>query len=401
VGKRVLLAWELGGGEGHLFRLRSIADFLSRWGLEPIFALQSLDGGPFAGESPDHRKVYQAPLWPGLTDHAANRLPGRGVSLSDNLGSVGMRSSKAVARMVDDWDRLIAVVKPHAIVADFAPACLAAARGRIPTIAVGNGFTLPPATLERFSNLDPHGRAPYLDEAELLDAVNDGLRASGRTPLQYLPEIFSADRSCVATFAELDPYAGARREALSAPWVPEWNRSQPMFLEELFVYLGTQANTQPHLLTALAGVAKAGVPVRFHIPRLRREAVDWLTANGLVYEPEPVPFEKIQARTRMVLSYGSLGFVSSALAAGIPQVIVPTALAMELTGIAAEKLGVARAFRINPGNPLEPVLLSQAILDAFHNQELLDTARRLAPDFARRLDVHPNQTVAGFVGELI
>jgi UDP:flavonoid glycosyltransferase YjiC (YdhE family) len=399
VGNRILLAWELGSGQGHIFRLNSIAQTLRQRGWQPVFALQRLDGA--AGEALGAEQSHQAPIWPGLTDEAAFRLPGRGVSLADNLGSVGMRSSDAVKHMLDEWDGLFALIRPDTVVADFAPACLVAARGRIPSVAVGNGFTLPPATLEHFPNLDPDGRAPYLDDAELCTAFNDTLKASDRRPLQFLPEIFSADRSCVATFTELDPYAGARRHAPSAPWVPEWNRSQSMQREELFVYLGAKQSIQPHVLSALARVAKSDVPVRVHIPHLEDEARDWLVENGLVYEPEPVPFDDIQARARMVLSLGSLGFVSCALAAGIPQIVVPTALAMELTGIAVERLKVARTFRVDPRNPLVPGLLGQAILEAFQNQDLSEMAQQLAPAFAHRLDERPSEIVADLVGELI
>jgi len=399
--KRVLLAWELGAGRGHLLILGWIADALRVRGYEPIFALQRLDGVETIRESIGSAEIYQAPVWPGLLDPSAFHAPGKAVSFGDVIGGLGLSSPVAVEGMLRAWDRLIARIAPDAIVADFAPACLMAARGRVPTLAVGDGFTLPPMNLERFPAIDNEGGERKFDETELLSAANGTLRKIGRAELKFLPDIFAADRSRASSFTELDPYRNERNEALAAPWVPEWDISVPMSRDEVFGYFSVATDVRGTALAALAFVSRAGVPVRVYIPQLNAEAAKWLAESNIQAEKTAIPFDKIQRRARLVVSLGSFGFVSCALAAGIPQIVVPLGIAKSATGMAIDRLGVGRCARVDANNPLEAALLGQVILDAFKGEQFTETAKRVAPDFARRLKPSSAESIAALMSELV
>jgi UDP:flavonoid glycosyltransferase YjiC (YdhE family) len=398
--KRVLLAWELGAGRGHLLILGWIADALRRRGYEPLFALQRLDGLETIRESVGRAEIYQAPVWPGLIDRSAFHTLGKAVSFGDVIGGLGLISPVAVEGMLRAWDGLIARLAPDAIVADFAPACLMAARGRVPTVAVGDGFTLPPAGLKKFTPLDAEGGEPKLKETDLLSVVNEGLAKIGRGPLALLPEMFAADRSRASSFTELDPYRDDRNEPLAAPWVPDWDKSVPMSREEVFGYFSVGADVRGTALAAFAHVAREGIPVRVYIPQLKPDAASWLAENNIHAEPAAIPFEEIQRRARLVVSLGSFGFVSCALAAGIPQIVIPLGIAKGATGMAIERLGVGRWTQIGVTNPVETTLLGQVILEAFNYEHFTETAKRIAPDFARRLRPRPAETIADLATEL-
>jgi UDP:flavonoid glycosyltransferase YjiC (YdhE family) len=286
-------------------------------------------------------------------------------------------------------------------VADFAPACLLAVRGRVPSIAVGDGFTLPPAELRQFKQFGPEIVTPKYDESSVVAAVNEALLALRRSPIGRLPEIFASDRSCPGAFTELDPYAKERTIPAAAPWVPAWDRNVPMERNEIFGYFSVSAEAQAPLFFALTQVASSGVRVRLHVPHLPSNLAARLASTGIIVEPEPVPFEQIQRRARLVISYGSSGLVSCALAAGIPQIIVPVGIAKGATGRAVERLGVGRCVPVKSDNPLESTLLSQVILEACNENRFVAAAKKLAPDFARRLDPKPAETVADHVDELI
>src|SRR5690606_15217105 len=132
--------------------------------------------------------------------------------------------------------------------------------------------------------------------------------------------------------------------------------------------------------------AQSGVPVRVYIPQLGEEASQWLKANGIVAESAAVPFGEIQRRAGLVVSLGSVGFVACALASGIPQIVMPLGMTKDVTGMAIERLGVGRWADLNPASPIEPMLLSQVILETYRNAQFADKAKSLAPDFARRLE---------------
>jgi rhamnosyltransferase subunit B len=355
--KRVLLAWELGGGRGHLLIIGWIAEELRKRGFEPVFALQRLDGiepiRAFIGED----ECHQSPVWPGLIDRSAFHTPGQPVTTGDLLGGLGLKSEAAVEGMLRAWDSLIAKIDPAVIVADFAPACLTAARGKVPTVAVGDGFTLPPTTLEQFPNFESDEAVPQINEAELLATVNGVLRKLGARELRCLPELFAADRSRASSFTELDPYRKYRKEPVIAPWVPKWDISVPMLRTEIFGYFSVNTDTRRTALLALANTVKAGVPARVFIPDLDAATDEWLTANGIVSEPVPIPFEEIQRNAALIVSLGSFGLASCALASGIPQIIMPIGIAKAATGRAIEELGVGRWAQLNTASPIEPALL--------------------------------------------
>jgi rhamnosyltransferase subunit B len=396
--RRVLLAWELGGGRGHTYILGWIARALRRRGFEPILAVQQLETLEAIGGLLDDGTALQAPVWPTLQ---SNRPPAASVSLGDILADLGLRAPSAMRHVLNAWDRLLDLTKPAAVVADYAPGLLLVARGRYPTIAVGDGFTVPPADMENFPVLEGEARSPKYDEQQLLAGVNECLHDLSRPALAHLPEIFAADRVCVGSFAEFDLYREHRRHPSAGPWLHDWNSKVAREGDEIFGYFSIASNLEAVLVKALRKIVDQGVTVRMHMPQLGAEATALLEALGVAVERTPIPFKEIQRRSRLVMSLGSLGFVSSSLVAGIPQILLPPNLALRRAGATITELGVGRSLTINAENPLEPALLAQTIFETLNDSSLATQAKEIAPDFARRLEPRPQEVVADFVEELV
>lgn len=399
--KRVLLAWELGAGRGHILIQSWIAETLRRRGYEPILAVQRLDTLNAFGPSLSETAYFQAPVWPGLIDPRKYWLPGDPVTRADLLAEKGMRDRTAIQYMIAAWEKLINEVNPDVIVGDSSPACLMAARGKIPTIATGECFTLPPRNLETFSHALGVGQAPKYNEAELIAEVNAGLHLAGRARISRLAEIFTADRSCVSAFREFDPYAEFREEPYAAPWAPVWDWNTPSKGAELFGYFSIPTGIENTLFPALREIARSGIPVRLYVPYLQQEASAWLAESGVSIEPEPLSFEAIQRRSRMVMSIGSLSFASCALVAGLPHLVISSGVFKFQLGAAIERLGVGRYIQLTPGNPLEQSLLIQVIGDFYRDNRFAETARKIAPDFAERMLPRPEEVIGDLVDELI
>jgi UDP:flavonoid glycosyltransferase YjiC (YdhE family) len=399
--ERVLLAWELGGGRGHGYILGWIAEALRARGYETVFAVQRLDvlGAMPSPAAPSD--CFQAPIWPGLLDRTQFWSPDANATMGDALAGVGMQSAVAVTHMLCAWDRLISTLRPAVVVADYAPACILAARGKVPVVAVGDGFTVPPSAIARFPAFEPDAPIAKYDEQLLTSIVNDSLRAIGRRSIERLPQVFEADRSCPGSFVEFDPYAAQRSEPAAAPWVPDWDRTVRREKDEVYCYLSMNTVLQRTVLAALATLATDGMRVTVHAPSTSKDALQVLLAAGAVIEPAPLPFQEIQRRARLVVSYGSLGFVSSALAAGIPQVVMPLGIGRSLTGKTIDRLGVGRWLPVNPNMPFEAALLAQAISECYADERLLTNAGKLAADFARRLEPRPATVVADLVDALL
>ena len=83
-----------------------------------------------------------------------------------------------------------------------------AAKARIPALAVGNGYTLPPSDLyeyPRFFSGEGGIRAK-----PLLTNINQGLAIAKLSAIKALPELFKADFVACCTIPLLDPFSQVR-----------------------------------------------------------------------------------------------------------------------------------------------------------------------------------------------
>ncbi len=367
---RILLGWELGAGSGHATKLSAIGDSLAARGHDVIYAAQQTSA--FAG-----RAVWQAPLWPGQLTTLARPAGTTPATMGDILVALGLDMPGAFAALVGAWDRLLAAVKPHAIVAEFAPALSTAAAGRVPVLGAGSGFTLPPGGMAAFPSLT--GEPAVHDEAALLERVNRALVRIGRGALPALPALFAADRQLAAAFAELDPYAAWRSEPAGTPSiVGEVSLADPAGTE-LFVYMnGSQARPPAFW----QGLAQSGLKVRVHDPRLNAADHAILRGAGFLVEEAPIPFAQVATRSRLVLSHCGLGFASSALLAGLPHILVPFDIEKRLIAAAVTGLGLGWTM---PFDAMEAEPFA-AFLRAAHADAAIDErARRAAPGFRARM----------------
>lgn len=382
---RILLGWELGAGSGHAVKLGAIGRILAGQGHEIVYAVQQI--GAFQGAA-----VWQAPLWPAQLTTLARPAGVTPATMGDILVALGLDMPGAFAAMIGAWDRILAAVKPDAIAAEFAPALSTAAAGRVPVLAIGSGFTLPPGSMAVFPSLT--GQPAVHDEAALLERANAGLQRQGHRPLPALPALFAAERQLAAAFTELDPYAAWRAEPAGLPSiVGDVPLADPPG-EELFVYMnGSQ--TRPGAFWQ--GLARSGLRVRVHDPRLDANDRAILRNAGFAVEEAPVPFAAIAARSRLVLSHCGLGFTASALLAGLPHILVPFDVEKQLIAAAVTGLGLGLTM---PFAAMEAEPFAE-FLRAAHADTVLSTrARARAPDFRARMVGDSDEQAAMLVAAL-
>ncbi len=386
---KVLIGWELGGGRGHLVRTGEIARRLQAAGHQVALASQRLvreTGLPEAVE------LWQAPVWPRLLSAVGalgGPLPN---TMGDILGRMGLDRPETLADLVQAWHRIMQAVQPDIVIADFAPALLTAARGRVPCIAAGLGFDLVPAHLDRFPSLT--GQPAAYDEAGVLGQVNAGLTAVGIQPVTHLPQLFAADRMLVGTFAELDPYAPTRRDPVVAPSVAH-PVGEARDGEEVFLY------ADPTLLRAgafLEGLVRSALPIRLYAAGASPAQVAELEKLGFRVERQPVPFARIAERSRLTMSPGGLGFVSSSLAAGVPTVAVHYDLEKSLSGQAVTRLQLGGHVHVMQ---VKADAFATSLRQLYGNDSFQRRARELAPGFRSRLAPTQEELAVRAVEELV
>lgn len=395
---RILLGWELGANRGHIIRLLAVADALSDEGHEVALALQDLSLMP-PGRLASFM-LHQAPLWPRLLASTARRYVQAAETMGDILHRIGLDDPATLPSLITGWHSIFAAFQPQLVIGDFSPAMGLAARGRVPVLHLGTGFSLPPADMDHFPTLS--GREPVHDEAVTLQQSNSGLTAIGEAALTSLPAIFAADRQLPGEFARLDPYQAFRTGGYGPPSVahpvpvlaaqPE---GDPAARNEVFVYGFERAMTKQDLWQ---GLQLSRLKVRVHIPRLNSVTAKALSDRGFIVEPHPVPFADIARRSRIVISHGGHGFVCSAMLAGLPQIITHYDLEKCLTAKRVAGMGVGGHVALDN---LKPQAFAQGVCQLYQADAPQQKARALASELASEMGTGPTTPVIQAAAELL
>lgn len=317
--RRALLAWEHGNGRGHVMTLRTVAEAIG-----PAFAFDA------ALCRMDHAGLL-APLCDTVVkgaslryDPSARKAGGRHVltaTWGEFMGDLGFRDPAFLAARIAWWQDVILARRIALVIGDYAPLALLAARSMgIPSVAVGQGYGLPPHGLRRFPAYLPWITACIHDEDAILATVNEAGWPLGVPELKAPPEVYAADLHLVRSLSLLDPYDGLRRDPRIAPMADRARQPATGEGEEVFVCFST---TEARDAGAIEAVAALGLPTRAYAPGLPAAARARLVAGGVTVEDAPVPVDLIARRSRMIVNAGQHGILCLGAYAGLPSVAIP------------------------------------------------------------------------------
>jgi UDP:flavonoid glycosyltransferase YjiC (YdhE family) len=285
--------------------------------------------------------ICAAPRW-GQGGPLLERSTRSTASLGDALAQIGLQSSSWVKTQIARWRELFDRYRPQVIVSDYAPGAVLAARDRVPCIASGVGFTVPPANLRTFPPLHD-GLGPIYPEEDVCDAVNRALTAHDIRPISFLPEALTGDAQCVCTIPLLDPYDAKRTEPVVGPQLntPIVRRNE--YANQIFCYLreAPGANRLESMVDCLLGLPNA---VTVFSPGLAEAARTRLSNSGIEVLDRPAILAKQLMTSRLVVHYGGHGIAAAALLAGVPQVILDFDIEKSLIAAALQRRGVACRF---------------------------------------------------------
>ncbi|MBI3699081.1 MAG: glycosyl transferase [Afipia sp.] len=283
-------------------------------------------------------EILKAPPWPEASWTKAQRAGASSATLGETLASAGLADEEALTQLLEEWTKILLNSSPDLVVADFAPAVALAARGRIPLMTVGNGFTLPPSDMTRFPLLH-RKTAPVFEEMRLLTAINKASATLGLQPIERLPQLFSGDEYAVETFPLLDPYDLQRTEPVFGPWFERSPLAQREDADEIVVYLAPGYAIRRDLIGALLPFAKR---VQIYAPSLSLVQRGRLKLAGVRQHYGPFDLADATTSARLVVHLGGSGVAAHALVAGVPQFIIAAHIEQELNGQALEREGVGK-----------------------------------------------------------
>lgn len=340
--QRILLAWELGGGMGHIRRLAAIGAELVAHGCSVTFALRELDAAESALDRIADRLVFRAPAYSGPL------LTGAVCNYADVLYRSGYVSADALRPLVRAWQRTLVTANPALVVADHSPTVLLAAAGRIPVIHIGSGFATPPAG-KPFKPLSMRSVTEAADrERAVLTAIRQVQTEAGAPLPDRVSDIFAFGENIPCTLPELDPYDAIRAERAAGPINP---LPRPMPLAPngfIFGYLGGE---DERVLGLLESLVRAQMTCRIYFRKRPVVAAAIVAGSAVQLLDAPQPMPEILAQASAVLHHGGLSTAEAALAAGRMQFLFPNNLEQLLTANAIEALGCGLNVRrtSNPG----------------------------------------------------
>lgn len=344
---RVLLAWELGGGLGHLVPLAGMGRALAEAGHQCRYALRDL-WHAHAVFDLDNADVRQAPVF--LPEHRRGNVAH---TFADILHNIGYHDSNALAGLVAAWRRLYADFQPDLVVFDHAPtAQLAAHDLGVPVVILARtGFTVPPATtplpgLRRHESGDP---ARLMEgENEVLRVINGALKRFHAPRLDHVSELFRAEARVLLSLPELDPYGPREDVAYWGPLEPGGGNA-PCWPEgdgpKVFGYL-KPFRTLDALLRSLAASGARGL---LHIGGMDARECEQRSTERLRICPELIDTSRALAECDLVITHGG-SITASVLLAGKPMLVLPLYLEQQLTAERIQALGAGlNAPRLTPG----------------------------------------------------
>lgn len=375
----VLLAYEFGSGLGHLQRLIAVARGLAD-AARCVFAVPDVPlAAPLLGRAfGPAAELHAGVVWNAPRDPAARKVPTH--TLADVLALFRFADADLLGPKLDHWRSLLDDLRPDLIVSDFAPTLRLLTEGDVPTIVVGNGYTVPPAGCDLVplrpwqTDVPASSRAA---EQRILSRVNRVRQAAAKAPIPFLSNLFGGERSFACTITEFDPYARLRRDPVTWPFnVPviepgptARSRSGP----ELFVYM---AASHPSFAPLLSALNRLGRATQLYVADQDPQAVARRCKPHIGILTKPADFAAVLPQTRLLVHHAGLGTAYAGLVAGTPQFMLPLNLEHLITARSLIETGVAQGFSANVNPTTEQ--MEAAILALLAGEASTEHARRVA-----------------------
>ncbi len=321
-----LLAWEYGGGLGHVARFKPLAERLRARGHRVTLVLRDLVLTESLLRDTDLLRL-QAPLW----QHRTMGLPETQASIAEILLATGYLRSETLAGQVQGWRAALALTQADVLVADYAPTAVLAARiARVPSAVVGIGFYMPPerAPMPAFRDWEPlaPGRIEHA-ERTVLAAADGVLQAAGAAPLTQLSQLLHGDDSLLCTWPELDHYGRDSlppgRQFHGVEFLPH-SGTPPVWPAgsgpAVFAYL---KSAHPDHVAVLQALVHVGCRVLCYLPELASGKAVPLVSPQIGYTAQPVDLQTACEHSALVVCHAGIATLTQALLAGKPLLLLP------------------------------------------------------------------------------
>ncbi|NQV59871.1 MAG: hypothetical protein HQ502_09400 [Alphaproteobacteria bacterium] len=323
---RVVCAWELGAGTGHLHFLGAIGQALRARGHDVTYVLKDLvTASRFSAFS--DAQLLQAPL-----HNRVSHLP-PAINYAETLNRVGYLDVDALTGLIGAWRGLLRLVGPDLVLADHSPTALIAARlENLPAATVGSGFSSPPR-VSPMPSMQPWRDIPadvlLKSEDAVLGRLNQALDRHGGARLQGLSDIFDQDGTFFCILPEFDHYdrpvaeGQAAHEYFGPLDLPSDGGDIPwpsVAGDRVFVYYRTSF---PHFGSLMQQLAALGLPTLVVADDASPAAIAQFSTDSLHIMTGQVDLDAVAQTCRVAVGAAGLGSITRLTLGGCPLVMLP------------------------------------------------------------------------------
>jgi UDP:flavonoid glycosyltransferase YjiC (YdhE family) len=378
--RRIVFAWEFGGGMGHIQRILPLAKKMQERGHEVICVMKHVISAEGVLGKHDI-KIIQAPVW----QTKVKQLP-TSYSYSDTLVNLGYLVRGAPLSIAKAWRNLFDNLKPDLIIMDHAPTALIATHGSgFKRALYGTGFLSPPKQSPMPSIIPwvkpPDGVLEYSEE-KMLQVINDVLKELGAPFLRKLYDLFEVDENFLATFQELDHYQDREPVKYWGPVLslaegekPDWPKASSD--RKIFCYVKTSYPLIGMLMEELQQVDAA---ILVYIPNLPEKEIAKAQGTNLNLLDKPADMHAVCKECDLVICHGGHGTTAVTLLHGKPLLFIPEHDQLEqmLTGfnLAKSKYGVMITTKLK-----ERGVIKSKIEKLLDNPVFIENAKKFADKY--------------------
>ncbi len=337
---RILLAWELGKGFGHLGPFLGLTPRLLERGHTLHVAAREIAGAALAlGKLPV--TLHQAPLC--LNTYGGLQEPP--LSYTEILMRYGYLEPAMLGAMLAAWRSLITATGAEVVIADHAPTALLAARELgVPRGVIGSSFNVPPPadpmpSMRSWLAVPPARLAD--SDRRVLDVINQVL-PPGRG-LHALHEIFDGAARFFSGVPELDAYVPRSADEYlglqslsTGTAVPVWPEGEG---EQVFAYLHADYR---HLDRALQALASCGARVLVHVLGGNAAQLERYQGAHMRFAPHLLDFRRVVEECAHCVCHGNVGTTLGMLHGARPVLVLSKHLEHFLLGRAVAGNGAGR-----------------------------------------------------------
>lgn len=374
---RFLLAWELGGGLGHLFPLGAAAKQLHERGHHVTLAVRHPEHAHWLA-LPDGIDVISAPY---KGSRCVDRIDPI-YTFAHVLHNTGMSDADELGSLVRAWRSVMKLVRPDLVVCDHSPTALLAAKvDGIARATIGTGFCHPPRRTPWpvFRHGIERTTDELLDEeAALLGKVNRVLKCAGVEELASLSELYGRDVAAIlTTFEELDHYP--RRPAATffgaltsggGGVAPTWPQGRG---PRLFAYL----KDRPGVEHVLAMLRSTGCPTLAYVSGCSSKLLETYRGTTVHISDKFIDMQAAAESCDIGLCHAGHGAICDFLTAGKPMLLLPITLEQGMNGEHAERCGFGVSLAQNRLEQL-PAALEHILKHPSYNENCRRFQRRYA-----------------------